>query len=334
MQKERFNLVDRRRESEKLVRRESQGQLQKLGAARLSLFSNVVLTVLKVLVGVATGSVSILAEAAHSMSDLLASGLTFFSVRTSELPPDESHPYGHGKVESLSAMAEAFLLMAAALYIMSEAVIKLLGHERPERLDWGIGVMAVAAFVNIFVVRHMIDVARKTGSQALKADAENHRADIYAAGGVFVGLVLVKVTGIGLFDPIMAFAVALLIVKAAWDLATGAFSPLMDAQLSGEDVAAVREILESESSVLAYHKLRTRQSGAARFVDAHVMMDDDLTLAEAHDLTEKVEELVRKALPNTEVTLHTEPYYAELKHQEEVHSDDPAHAPVNFKKPT
>lgn len=296
---------------------------ERVGAARLSLITNLLLSVLKIIVGLLTGSVSILAEAAHSLSDLLASGLTLVSIHAADRPPDRSHPYGHGKAESLSAMAEALLLFVAALFIVCEAISKFLAHAKPARVDWGIAVMAASALINVFVVRSMLAVARRSGSQALRADAENHRADIYAASGVFLGLVLVRLTGRGFFDPLLAILVALLIFRAAWSLADGALAPLMDSQLPAVDVEKVRRVLEEDPSVLAYHKLRTRQSGAERFVDAHILMDDDLTLAEAHELTEDVEEKVRAALPNTEVTLHTEPYRAERQHQHEHHDGPP-----------
>jgi len=303
----------------KYRQRDTEGQRHKMGAAQLSLASNLLLTILKIVVGILTGSVSVLAEAAHSMSDLLASGLTYISVRASDQPPDESHPYGHGKAESLSALAEAILLTLAAAIIIYEAIDKLMTHARPKHVGWDIIIMALAAFVNIFVVRVLLNVARQTGSQALKADAENHRADIYAAGGVCLGLLLVKVTGRGIFDPILAILVALLILRAAWLLARESFSPLMDGQLPEADVAVVRRVLDEDPYVLGYHKLRTRHSGVARFVDAHVMMDDNLTLQQAHDLTEDVERRVRDLLPHTEVTLHTEPYHAELQHQRDDH---------------
>jgi len=298
-------------------------QSDRFKAARLSVATNLLLGILKIVVGLMTGSVSILAEAAHSLSDLLASGLTMVSVHTAERPPDRDHPYGHGKAESLSALAEALLLFVAAGFIVYEAVGRLLAHTRPDRLGWGIAVMAFAAIVNVFVVRKMLAVARRTGSQALRADAENHRTDIYAALGVLGGLLLVHITGRGIFDPALAILVALLIVRAAWGLAVSALAPLMDSQLPVSDMELVRQVLENDPSVLAYHKLRSRHSGKERFVDAHVLMDDDLTLAEAHALTEDVEEKVRAALPNTEVTLHTEPYRAEREHQHEHHDGPP-----------
>jgi cation diffusion facilitator family transporter len=309
--------------SNNAAKRPATWQGERMGAASLSLVSNLLLTVMKIVVGIFTGSVSILAEAAHSLSDLLASGLTLVSVRAAELPPDKSHPYGHGKAESLSALAESLLLFVAAAFIIYEAVSRLLSHTKPERLGWGIAVMAAAAVVNVFVVRAMLVVAERTGSQALRADAENHRADIYAAAGVFVGLMLVRITGHGFFDPVLAILVSLLIIRTAYTLAAGALAPLMDSQLPRAEVDAVRRVLDADPSVLAYHKLRTRQAGAERFVDAHVLMDDELTLAEAHGLTEDVEQKVREVLPNTEVTLHTEPYHAERQHQHEQHNGLP-----------
>jgi len=172
----------------------------------------------------------------------------------------------------------------------------------------------------------MLRVARQTDSLALHADAENHRTDIYTAVGVLVGLLLVRITGRSLFDPILAIGVSLMIVRAAWTLVRGALAPLMDTRLPREDVDLVRRVLDSEPGVLGYHRLRTRKSGSVRHVDAHVQMDDDLTLREAHDLTEMVEDRIRNSLPNTEVTLHTEPYRAEQQHQHEDHGGPPPEA--------
>lgn len=302
----------------------TQAQRTKRAASLLSLASNATLTVLKILVGVATGSVSILADAAHSASDLVASGLTFYSVRQADRLPDESHPYGHGKAENLTALAEAVLLFGVAAYIITESAHKLLAHARPASLGWGMAVMAGAAIVNIFVVRLVLRAGRQTGSQSLLAVAEDHRADILTASGVLVGLALVRVTGRGFFDPLLAVLVSLVILRTAWHLMRGALAPLMDSQLSSEDVATVRQVLDDDPSVLSYHKLRTRQSGAARFVDAHVLMDDNLTLGAAHELTEQIEDRIRAALPYTEVTLHSEPFHAEQRHQAKVHGGAPS----------
>lgn len=294
-------------------------QKLKRTASTLSLGSNICLTILKAVAGTLSGSVSILAEAAHSASDLVASAFTFYSVRQADLPADEEHPYGHGKVENLAALSEAVLLFAVAIYVVREAVDKLIHHSQPGSLGMGMVVMGVSALVNIFVVRYVLRVGRETDSQSLQAVAEDHRADVITAAGVLIGLVLVRVTGYGFFDPLLAILVSLVILRTAWRLARAAVAPLMDTRLSQEDVDAVRKVLETHPDVQSYHKLRTRQAGAVRHVDAHVLMDDNLTLAQAHDLTEDVEDRIREILPNAEVTLHTEPYHAEQEHQQAKH---------------
>jgi cation diffusion facilitator family transporter len=292
---------------------------EKVAAARLSIYSNALLTVAKLMVGVFTGSVSVLSEAAHSASDLVASSIAFFSVRIADLPADEEHPYGHGKAESLSSMAEALLIFGAAAYIIFEAVHRLVSRESPHRVDLGLAVMGVSVVANTLVARYLFHVARKTDSLALEADAEHLRTDVYTSVGVIVGLALVRLTGLSWIDPAMAICVALIIIHAAWRLTRGSLDPLMDTQLPQEDTDAVRAVLDHEPKVLGYHKLRTRKSGSARYVDAHVMMDDNMSLLEAHDLTETLEDRIREQLPNTEITLHTEPYDAERRHQYEHH---------------
>lgn len=294
-------------------------QRLKVAATRISLLTNVVLTLSKFAVGLTSGSVSVLSEAAHSSADLIASALAFFTVGVANLPPDETHAYGHGKVESLFSLTEALLLIFAAGFIVFEAVLRLLSHSRPQQLGLGMAVMASAALINVFVSRYLFRVAAETDSEALRAEAENHQADIFAAVGVFVGLGLVVLTRHTIFDPILACIVSILILRAAIRLAVTAIGTLLDGQLPTEDTDRVKKVLDGTASVLGYHKLRTRKSGAVRFVDAHILMDDRLTFQEAHDLTEHVEDRIREQLPGTQVTLHSEPFSDELLHQKEAH---------------
>jgi cation diffusion facilitator family transporter len=294
---------------------------EKHKAARLSLASNLTLLLLKLVVGVVTGSVSVLSEAAHSASDLFASALAVVSVRVVDLPPDEEHPYGHGKAEGISTLGQGLLLSLVGSYVVYEAIKRLVEPHETQRVEWGMAVMAISAITNVFVVRFVLRVAQKTGSLALTAVSKDHLADIYAAVGVLIGLVLVRITGKAYFDSLLAIAVALLIFRSAWHLFRDATAILMDTQLLVEDVERVRAILSSEPRILAYHKLRTRQSGAVRYVDAHILLDDNCTLLEAHDLTEAVEDRIREALPHSAVLLHTEPYHAEQRHQQPIGGD-------------
>lgn len=288
-------------------------------AARLSLASNLSLFVLKLGVGVVSGSVSVLSEAAHSASDLIASALTLFSVRLVDLPPDESHPYGHGKVEGISTLGQGLLLGGVASYIVYESVHRLLAHAEPPRVEWGMAIMALSAVINVFVVRVVKRAARETDSLALEAVSKDHLADIYATSGVLIGLILVRATGHGFFDSLLALAVAALIFHSSWGLLREAVALLMDTPLPPHEVQAVQRILAETPGVLGYHKLRTRNSGSVRHVDAHILLEDSMPFVQAHDLTEEVEEQIRRALPRTEVTLHSEPFHAEATHQQEVH---------------
>jgi cation diffusion facilitator family transporter len=215
------------------------------------------------------------------------------------------------------------LLFGVAGFVLYEAVEHLITHAAPQRVDWGLGVMAISALMNGFVVRYIMRIARRTESEALRAAAQDHRADIYAAIGVFIGLALVRLTGWSVFDPLLAILVALLILHGAWEVVHGAATTLVDRQLPEEDLARIRQVFESAPSVRAYHKLRTRRVGPIRHVDAHVLMDDNLPLVKAHDLTEQLEAHIREALPNSVVHLHTEPYQAEERHQREEHGGPP-----------
>lgn len=298
---------------------------RKESAARLSIFSNSALVVLKLAVGFWTGSVSIISEALHSATDLIASGIAFLSVRASDLPPDEQHPYGHGKIESLSGMAEALLIFAAAGYIIYESIGKLRtpGEAHPFTAGIGMAVMGLSVVVNIVMSRYLFRVAGETDSQALHADAEHLRTDVVTSLGVFIGLALVRVTGNAWLDPVTALLVALVIMFTAFRLTHDAYHLLLDMRLPPEEEAKIHDLLEADPRVLGYHKLRTRKSGSHRHADVHVQVDDDYTLIEAHDISEELEDRIREALPSTHINIHIEPYRAELRHQHEAHGAPP-----------
>jgi len=235
---------------------------QKTRAARLSIISNSALVLFKLAAGLAAGSASILSEAAHSGADLLAAGIAFLSVRASEKPADVDHPYGHGKIEVIAAVLEAVLILFAAGFIVYHAIRKLLAPAPLEHLGFGMAVMAISAAVNWAVSGHLFRVARATESLALEADAHHLRIDVYTSLAVFAGLVAVALTGQVLLDSVIAIVVALLIVRVAWDLARESAWHLMDGGLPAAEMRRLQEILESDSRVLGYHKVRARRSGS------------------------------------------------------------------------
>ena len=298
----------------------SSNSRRKTSAARLSVGCNALLVLLKLAVGIASGSVGVLSEALHSATDLLAASIAYLSVRASDTPPDEDHPYGHGKIESVSGLAEALLIIAAGFLIIYEALNKLRAPvQEPPAVGAGLAVMAFAAVVTGFLSQYLRRVAQETDSLALEADARHLRTDVVTSVGVAVGLALVRLTGRAWFDPALALCVSLLILHTGYKLGHDALHPLLDARLPVEEEAAIQEVLETHPGVLSYHKLRTRKAGSQRHADVHVQIDDNCSLVEAHALTEQLEDGIRAALSGININIHIEPYLAELRHQQEVH---------------
>ncbi len=290
----------------------------KLRAAALSIVSNTLLVVLKLVVGLMTQSVSVISEAVHSASDLVASLLAFFGIRAAAVPADEGHPYGHGKAESLSAFVQALLIFAGGCVVVVEAIRRII-HPAEIRVDLAIGIMALSAAVNSFVSAYLLGVGRKTDSPALRADGYHLLTDVWTSVGVLAGLLLVKISGWNIVDPLVAIGVSLLIMRLSWHLTVEAVHPLMDAALPKCEEERIRAILLSDGHVRGFHKLRTRRSGRSRLVDVHVLLDDDLSLVDAHHIAEELEDKVRSAFPKVEISIHFEPHEAELLHQKTHH---------------
>lgn len=291
---------------------------EKLSVARLSVLSNTVLVLLKLFVGWKIGSVAVLSEAAHSASDLVAALIAYFAVQASAAPPDDRHPYGHGKFESFSGLVEALLIFGAAVWIAIESVRGLFSGTHAHEIGWGMVVMGVSAVVNFFIARRLLAVAHRAESQALQADAHHLYTDVWTSLGVLVGLLVVRLTGEARFDPLVALLVSTFIFRAAWSISRDAVQFLLDGRLPDEEIAIVEGVLREDPRALSWHKLRSRKAGAERHIDLHVQMDDDLSLRDAHALAEELEDKIRDALPNVEVMIHAEPYEEEKRHHEEV----------------
>src|SRR5450759_1191495 len=204
----------------------------KVSIARLSILTNTLLLILKMAVGLLSGSVSIISEAIHSSMDLIAAIIAFLSVRVSDNPPDSRHPYGHGKIENISGVIEALLIFVAAIWIIVEAVKKLF-EEKIELDSIALGsiVMLISAIINTIVSRRLYKVARATKSIALEADALHLKTDVYTSLGVAIGLGLIIVTGINWLDPVIAILVAMFIIRESYLLLKKAFTPLLDLSL-------------------------------------------------------------------------------------------------------
>jgi len=280
---------------------------RKMIAAFVSVASNTILVLSKIVIGIITGSVSIISEAAHSGLDLLASLIAFFSVREVRKPADAEHPFGHGKIENFSGTVEALLILFASVFIIHEAVGKLLHGGEVEKLGLGVLVMGISTVMNIGVSIYLFQVAKKTNSLALEADAEHLRTDVYTSLGVMLALVVIHFTGLTILDPIVAIVVAIYIGIVAIRLTKKAFRDLVDSRLSEGEEHQIREVLDGFSELKGYHNFRSRRSGNDRFVDFHVIVSEKMDLRDAHELTRKIKASISMMLENTNVTIHVEP---------------------------
>ena len=280
---------------------------KKVSIARLSIISNSFLIVMKLAVGMISGSISIISEAIHSFMDLLASIIAFFSVKISDTPADERHPYGHGKFENVSGVIEAVLIFFAAFWIIYEAVKKIVDPGEIENISYGFIVMLISAVINFLVSRKLYKVAKETESIALEADALHLKTDVYTSAGVAFGLLLIWVTGYHILDPIIAILVALLILKESIELFLKAYSPLLDISLSVKELETIKSIIEGHcTDKINFHGLRSRKAGNYNYVDFHLNLPENLTVKEAHQICDIIENDIKANLKNTEVTIHVE----------------------------
>ena len=278
-------------------------------AAALSIVSNSVLILLKVVAGTVTGSVALLTEALHSAFDLVASVVAFVSVRKADVPADEDHPYGHEKFEDMAAAIEGMLILVGSGVIVFESVRRLIVGGEVRFLGFGIAVLAVSVVVNLIVSSRLSTRARETGSPALEADAAHLRTDAATSAGVLVGLVLVEVTGAVWIDPVVALLVAAAIVVAGLRILRSSSRVLIDEALPASELDAIAEEVLGFGArgVAGFHKLRARRAGARRYVDLHVQFRSGTTLEDAHGTSHALQDAIRRRLVNADVLIHLEP---------------------------
>jgi len=293
-----------------------EGAHEKKSAALTSVIAAVGLTGFKIIVGFATGSLGILAEAAHSGLDLIAAMMTFLAVRISGKPPDPNHLYGHGKVENLSALFETLLLLVTCFWIIYEATHRLFFHTVDLKVTfWSFAVMITSIVVDISRSRVLYRAARKYNSQALEADALHFSTDIWSSGVVILGLVFVKLsewvpslTFLRQGDSVAALMVGLIVVYVSVRLGIRTVQALLDVAPSGIEKKIISAV-EVLPGVTDCHNVRLRYSGSQFFVDIHILVDGNQTLKEAHSLTEEIERVIQKLIPNADVTVHPEPSF-------------------------
>ena len=289
-------------------------QKRKERVAMLSVASNSFLVLFKMIVGLAIGSVSIISEAIHSGVDLLAAMIAMFSVKTSSVPADERHPFGHGKIENISGFVEALLIFGAAFWIIFEALKKINAPEVMENAEWGVGVMLFSAVMNFIVSQKLFKVGKEADSIALQADAWHLRTDVYTSAGVMFGLSIIWLghkffpdPNIHWIDPVAAICVAVLIIHAAYELTMNSLHDLVDVHLPKEEENFIRDMILRETAIHGFHQLRTRKAGHIRFMEFHINVDPHMSVQDSHHITRVLKKNIRDKFPESTITIHIEP---------------------------
>ncbi len=320
------NVEQKREEQERLAAEEAAlADAAKKKAAMSSVLWSALLTVIKLVAGLSTNSLGLLSEALHSTLDFVAAGITCLAVRISAQPADERHPYGHGKAESLAALAETVLLVVTCAWIVMEAVERLFFDAGPvEPSWWAFGVVVISLAVDISRSAMLRRVAREHKSQALEADAMHFTTDIWSSAVVLAGLTCVVLAsrveqGSALHailtraDAVAALGVAGIVLVVSWNMARNAVLTLMDGGMS-EETRNIRAELAANAPAYPVRSVRVRESGASHFVELVVSAPSDLRVDMAHEISTMLENVVRSVLPDAETTVHMEP-------EEENHRD-------------
>lgn len=277
-------------------------------AATLALGATLVLTLGKFAVALLTGSVGVLSEALHSALDLVSAGIAFFTVREAGKPADVDHPFGHGKFETLSSLIESLLLIIAAGVILYEAWDHIQNPRELAHADIAIVTMLVSLGISYYVYRQNSRVGLETESLAIQANAMHFLADVLTSLGVLVGLVLIRVTGLMVWDVIIAVGIAIYITLIAYKQSKNALSELLDSKLPESEQREIQETIKAHlGDALEAHDLRTRKSGARRHVDFHLIVCGKVSVNDSHARCDEIESALLKLFREISVTIHVEP---------------------------
>lgn len=277
-------------------------------ASRVSILVAVTLTITKGVVGFLVGSLAILSSAVDSMLDIISSSVNYYAIKKSEEPPDETHPFGHGKFESLATFLQSLVILGSGVFILYESYQKFITKGEVLDIDTGLYVMVFSIVVTLLLTRFLKSTAKKIDSMILKADAMHYEIDVLTNGGILISLLLIKATGFYIIDPIISAIISIYIIYSAISLNINVSKDLLDVELPKIIKDDIIKILDSfENLHVDYHKLRTRRSGSQKFLDLHLTLCRHLSLSEAHKISDVIEEKLMKNIKDLDVTIHIDP---------------------------
>lgn len=268
------------------------------------------LTLIKLVVGVASGSVAVLASAIDSVLDMFVSVFNYFAINNSEKPADETFNYGRGKIEALASVIEGTIISISGLFLLYQAIKKAINGDVSHYLGISLTVMIISLIITVSLVIYLNKIARETESMVIKADALHYKTDVFSNVAVLVSLVLVNFTGIELIDVIIGGGISIFIIYSAYELIQEGVLVLLDHSVDEEIVKKIVKIIESEEKVNAHHLLKTRNAGNQTFIEVHLVYDCVITLMDAHRVTDRIEEKIKMLNPkkNWVINIHMDPY--------------------------
>ena len=281
--------------------------------AFVALVAGVLITGLKFFAYLTTDSVAVLSDALESIVNILAASFMIYALWLSSRPADESHPYGHGKVEFIAVAFESLFILAAGILIAITAILRLISGGEPRQLTTGLVLLGVIAVLSAVLGSFVYIAARRYENQVLGADAQHLFTDVLTTGGVWVGLLLTHLFGFSWLDPLVAITIAGVITVGGLRLLRPAIDGLMD-RSDPHDGRLIERILDEEVAgrkIFGYHKVRHRHNGTFHWVDLHLQLSASLTVAEAHDTASRIEGRIEEALQPGNATAHIEPCLGE-----------------------
>ena len=271
---------------------------------------SIILAIAKVTVGFLSGSVAVIASALDSVMDMVVSIFNNVALKVSESKPNEKFNYGKGKIEGIAALFEGVVIIASGLFIIYEAINKLIHHEPITHLNISMFVMAFSIIMVLGLVMFLNYIAKKTNNLVIKSDALHYKTDLITNSVVLISLIIIKITGWHYIDFILSMILGVYIIKEAGEIVKESFEILLDVALDFETIEKIKDIIKKEPLVLDYHCLRTRKSGNRNFVDVHLVLTPDMKLKMAHAIIENVEDKIRKLDPDKKwiINIHADPY--------------------------
>lgn len=269
-----------------------------------------ILTLIKLVIGIASGSVAVLASAVDSILDMFVSIFNYFAISNSEKPADKTFNYGRGKIEALASVIEGTIISISGLFLLYQAVEKAINGEVSQYLDISIIVMIISLVITISLVIFLNKVAKKTNSMVIKADALHYKTDVFSNAAVLISLVLVSFTGWELIDVFVGGGIAIYIIYSAYELIHEGVLVLLDRAVDEELVDKIKKIITNNEKVNAYHLLKTREAGNQTFVEVHLVFDCLITLMDAHRVSDSIEMKIKKLDKKREwiINIHMDPY--------------------------